>query len=256
MTSPSPAAAETLAEMARVDVQTALDEDRDDGETRQQTAARLLSEGVDGRWTPPSGDVNLEPTPEAQAYWAAVRTRLKEIAGTPKTAPEKTAPTQHPAPASDAWSLAWAATAMASIAADLWRESVGSRLVSATRYTEAKTDLDRALAALEPAAPTPPPADGPGLAEAARELADAVVTWPVGPSAMQTPEGERVWRALGGLGRALAAEEEREKLRREAAQLVLRVEERIARFGAAGTWGADERERVARWARAEMETSR
>jgi len=59
------------------------------------------------------------------------------------------------------------------------------------------------------AAPPQPPVEGPGLAEAARQLANAVVAWPVGPFAMQTPEGERVWCALGILGRALAAEEAR-----------------------------------------------
>jgi len=55
---------------------------------------------------------------------------------------------------------------------------------------------------------------------------------------------------------AIAAEAERDKGRREAAELVLRVEERIARLGSAGTWGADERERVAKWARAELESAR
>lgn len=191
MTSSSP---ETLAEMARVDVQTALDEDRDDGETEQQTATRFLAEGVDGRWTPPSGDVNLEPTPESQAYWTAVRTHLEETARP---------------------------TSCGVQVDEDGREPMTGEYIRVDQHPDGCRCPGHA------AAPTPPPADGPGLAE-------------LMPMVLRLAEKHLPGALLADLRRALAAEEEREKLRLEAAEAIQALPDviRIAQLD----------RRVSRWA--------
>lgn len=207
MTSPSP---ETLAEVARVDVQTALDDDHEPGETEQQTAARLLTEGIEKRWTPPSGE--MEPTSEAQAYWAAVRARLEEIAGTPK--------------------LPWSCPGCGMTGRS--RHEVASQCVCPAPTPEPRagpTDDERVAvaylqrplrAASATPVPPPPPVDGPGLVaeaqRAAASLSCAALAFRLDGSAGSAKLCEESARALL---RAIAAEEARDKLRRETAALYL-----------------------------------